>query len=116
MMSMKVTPAAARTMYEFLRTVAPISGWNLPEPEDIKFGIKRWKDGQWGEYEYDGEKRAIYVNANRIKTPLSLMGTMAHEMIHVYQETAGFDRDVTHGRAFKLLAQKLTAVLGVDVE
>ena len=110
---MKITPEIARGAYEFLHTIPPFNGWNLPDGEDIKFKIikSHMTSGEYRHYGGDDHEIAVYKDM----MPPALLGVVAHEMIHLHQRMTKTDGGGAHNRSFKILASKITKILGVDV-
>lgn len=100
--------------YDYLRATEPFCRWNLPDGEDISFKVIRSLVDRGQYYRVDG-KHTISISSSCIGRSSSLMEIMAHEMIHLHEREARFDRaDVEHTRAFKKLALRVCAIHGFD--
>ena len=95
------------------RDLPPFSRWKLPTPERLSFGVNSARK-EFGHYEWDGKKfRRIEISRHNVKSLHALCIVMAHEMIHVWQETAGTYNDrAQHNRAFHRAAKHVCRVLG----
>jgi predicted SprT family Zn-dependent metalloprotease len=57
----------------------------------------------------------IAISAQKVRTSQMLIATMAHEMIHLYQDESGTARG-HHNAEFRRLAARVCAVHGFDPE
>ncbi len=115
-MSLVLTPETLAAAYDYLRTTAPFDAWSLPEGEDVKFVVSRSRV-RFGSYQWDGRRHVITMSANAIAYSITLLGTMAHEMIHLHLEELGMDRHGdtnTHSGAFRRLAAEVCRTHGLD--
>ena len=108
----KETLAAA---YDYLCTTPPFNKWNLPESDDVVFCVGS-HPGLRGWYKIDDKGRHVITISRRcIGNSTSLISTMAHEIVHLYQrdtriETPGAE----HNAAFKKLAKQVCCYHGFD--
>lgn len=103
---MKLTPHLLATSYRLLKATEPFNKWNLPSTEDIKFRVTRsriWR----GQHIWTGRQHEIEVSAGVNSTLHSLLETMAHEMIHVYEQHHGLCSRAEHSKAFHKLAARV---------
>lgn len=113
-MPLPLTKHVLRTCYDFLATTEPFVKWNLPDGEDVVFRTGRDQSCQ-GWHEMREGKHIIYISAARIGRTHALVEVMAHEMIHLYEREANFDRpNVEHSAAFRKLAARVCKVHGFD--
>ena len=109
-MSLKLTSEMLRAAYNYLDFCPPFDHWNLPDGEEITFLVTRTHD--YGGFKSEGPARHIAVSQKRNITTLTVLMTMAHEMIHVYQHTHGLE--IKDDKTFGLLADKVCKLHGFD--
>jgi predicted SprT family Zn-dependent metalloprotease len=112
-MKLTVTVAIARAAYAYLAETPPFNTWNLPNEEDVIFTIKRGKDF-YGRCSRIDKKIAIEISSGLHGTTDTLMRTMAHEMIHVFEFHHKLKKTSEHGRGFQRLAQSVCETHGFD--
>lgn len=109
----KLTTENCAAMYDFLVVTEPFVKWNLPDSEDVIFRI--FKDSScMGWYVKENGRHVLGMSASRIGQSFTLMRVMAHEMIHLHQEHAGFAGKSEHGRAFYKLSSIVARHHGFD--
>jgi hypothetical protein len=103
-----------RSAYNMLCCVEPFNKWNLPDGEDVIFKVI--KDASvYGWYLNDDGKHTIAVSESRCGHLMTVVATMAHEAIHLFQNTTCMETPGSfHNAAFKKLAQKVSALHGFD--
>ncbi len=109
-MRIVLTPALLETSYELLRLTEPFRRWKLPHADEIKFIVSRHHD-LYGHCE-DGE--TVTISQHKHAQLGTLLATMSHEMIHVYEFRTGMRGDVCHGATFKKLAALVCSYHGFD--
>jgi hypothetical protein len=121
MRGLHLTPELLEQAYEYLRQSPPFRGWNLPEPDLITFRVMGAKD-RFGHFRGRHVKAKgargyseIAISAGMVRSTDLLMATMAHEMIHLYQDETGSARG-HHNPQFRALAARVCAVHGFDYE
>lgn len=103
-----LTPNMLEAAYELLRTTPPFRGWKLPDGETISFHVTNSNHTHGQHIATPGvNDHIIKISAKRHKTMISLLLTMAHEMVHVREHGLGIRADVMHGKAFKRLADQV---------
>lgn len=105
---MRLTPDLLAAAYDLLRHSEPFVRWNLPEPEDVRFGVLRTTRvfGDYGK----SDKHTIRLSAPRHTRLTGILATMAHEMLHLRLAEAGCAKDSRrHGPAFRALASEVCA-------
>ena len=114
-MAIPLTPEILAAAYSYLQTTPPYCNWGLPDSEDVKFLVVN-HPGDHGRYTCSGrgKKRIHYISISRgtVAHTSTLMATMAHEMVHVYQCITG--QRSTHAIAFGHFAQMVCDVHGFD--
>lgn len=102
---MPLTPENLKAAYEYLRGTPPYRSWGLPRGEAVRFRVTRHKDRE-GDHNVDEKGRhVIRVSARVIGGTNTLMVVMAHEMLHVYQESRGVKAH--HNPDFYRLAERV---------
>lgn len=113
-MTLPLTPEVCRGAYDYLRVTKPFDGWNLPEGEDLTFKVSRSRK-LFGCYYVINARHVIMISARKHGHSLTLLMTMAHEMIHLYQfETGMFSPKTVHNEAFNKLAGLVCRLHGFD--
>lgn len=114
-----LTPEMLEAAYEYLRASQPFRGWNLPHADQVMFRVLGARD-RFGHFRGRHRKARgengfseIAISARLVKSSELLIATMAHEMIHLYQDENGAARG-HHNAAFRKLARRVCAVHGFD--
>lgn len=88
---MNITPQHVAAVYEMLRQLEPFDAWSLPEADLIEFRTDMRRNVV-GEHNYRARKRQaplIRVSLACNGHLLTLMQTVAHEMVHLAQIVNG---------------------------
>lgn len=116
-----LTPEMLESAYEYLRVSQPFRGWNLPHADQVSFRVLGARD-RFGHFRGRHKKAQgadgfseIAISAKLVKSSDLLIATMAHEMIHLYQDETGNARG-HHNPAFKKIAKRVCAIHGFDLE
>lgn len=120
MAGLLLTPEMLESAYEYLRSSPPFCRWNLPHADQVSFRVMGTRD-RYGHFR-GRHRRArgaddfseIAISAGRVRSTELLFATMAHEMIHLYQDETGTARG-HHNPAFRKLAQRVCALHGFDI-
>jgi hypothetical protein len=121
MRGLHLTPELLESAYEYLRASPPFRGWNLPEGDQVTFRVMGAKDrfghfrGRHIRAEGADSFSEIAISAGMVRSTDLLMATMAHEMIHLYQDENGWARG-HHNPQFRALAARVCAIHGFDAE
>lgn len=112
-MSLRVDAARIAAVYEMWRAFPPFSRWNLPPSSEVAFHVLRTNqlDGDWW---YDGERHHIRVSAVRHAHMVSLLDTVAHEMVHLHQHQSGTATNAVHNADFRRIAGRICKLYGFD--
>ena len=121
MAGLRLTPEMLEGAYEYLRVSPPFSRWNLPHADQVSFRVMGTRD-RFGHFR-GRHKRAsgndafseIAISAGMVRSSDLLIATMAHEMIHLYQDETGTARG-HHNPAFLKLAKRVCDIHGFDFE
>lgn len=110
-MTLRLTPDMLAAGYDFLRTTAPFSRWRLPESDEVGFHVVR--DAALS-VDFGVEQGIPFIRVSEVNNGLAitLLATLAHEMIHLRQHLTG-DRE-HHGVRFQRMAARVCAVHGFD--
>jgi len=98
--------------YDFLRQSSPFKGWRLPEADEIGFGVVEDPSIFADFCLLNGEPliRCSGMNGHTV----TLLATIAHEMIHLYQHLHKLDKGGEHNADFWRRAKKVCATHGFD--
>lgn len=113
-MSLPLHPDHLAASYDMLRTMPPFNRWKMPPSDEVMFVVNRSIKNR-GTYFWDGRRHVITVSSHYHKRTMSLVETMAHEMVHLVEEKAGGARqDVQHSAKFMRMAKQVCRVHGFD--
>lgn len=121
MPGLTLTPEMLESAYEYLRVSQPFRGWNLPHADQVSFRVLGARDrfGHFrGRHRRPRDKddfSEIAISAGLVRSTDLLLSTMAHEMIHLYQDETGTARG-HHNPAFKKIAKRVCSIHGFDLE
>jgi hypothetical protein len=101
-MTLHLTPDLLRAGYDMLNCTRPFSRWNLPD--DVTFKVARTKQDH-GWFRAHGDKLLIVASSGTTGHLHTLLGTLAHEMVHLHQFLTGMP--VNHGPAFQRLGAEV---------
>lgn len=99
--------------YDFLRQLPPFSDWHLPDTTAVTFKATRHTDRS-GDY-LAKPAPTIRVSARQVSHMITLLGIVAHEMVHMLQDAEG-KRSASgwHGPDFQEAAEEVCRELGLD--
>jgi len=104
-----LTPEVLAGAYTFLRQTSPFCRWKLPPAHDLKFVVtKSMTDAGYC------AGAEVGISQNCSAHTHSLLGTMAHEMIHLHLDRKGVKSH--HGPEFKAAAKRICAAHGFDLK
>lgn len=110
-MTLRLTEAKLAAAYTFMRACEPFDALKLPPAHKIKFKVVR-DPTIHADFGVENGKPTIRVSENGVGHTVTLLGTMGHEMVHLWQHLAG-KRD-SHGASFKALSKSVCASHGFD--
>jgi len=116
-----LTPEMLEGAYEYLRVSPPFCHWDLPHADHVSFRVLGAKDrfghfrGRHRRARGDDEFSEIAISAPLVNSTDMLISTMAHEMIHLYQDETGTARG-HHNPKFRKLARRVCRIHGFDLE
>ena len=116
-MALLLTPQIIEGAYEFLRATPPFRNWKLPHADEVTFVVSRHKLHVGY---HRGSRRKIYSHEIGISSACvghtnTLLRTMAHEMIHQYQQRARTETPgAEHNAEFIRLARRVCRYHGWD--
>lgn len=116
-MTLPLTPETLRAAYDYLVTTPPFCRWRLPPSDEIQFrvakdrGLAGWHVC-WGR----GRKRKqrIAISSHCVGYTQSIMGAVAHEVLHMYLDLSGQGKGGEHNAAFHLYAKRICKYHGFD--
>lgn len=112
-MGLSLTPTTLEASYEFLKALLPFRRWKLPHVDEIEFRVTA-SEAIHGRY-LDGQRHhVISVSAALTGHLVTLLETMAHEMIHLAQALDGTDSENEHNPDFKRRAKLVCRTHGFD--
>ena len=121
MPGLALTPEMLESAYEYLRVSPPFCRWSLPHADQVMFRVLGAKD-RFGHFRGrhrralgDNGFSEIAISAPLVNSTDMLISTMAHEMIHLYQDETGTARG-HHNPKFRKLAKRVCAIHGFDPE
>src|ERR1700748_764976 len=112
MAGLTLTPEMLEAAYEYLRASPPFRGWHLPEPDQVIFRVMGTRDrfghfrGRHRKARGENGYSELAISAKLVKSSDVLIATMAHEMIHLYQDENGTARG-NHNPEFLRLARRV---------
>ena len=114
-MRLKLTPQNIEDAYNYLKNTAPFNKWGLPDADDLEFRVV-YAPKSFGHLEISNSKKLpiIAVSAAHVKDTLNLLGTIAHETVHLKRFMDDGKRGMNHGPKFKALAKVVCRVHGWD--
>jgi hypothetical protein len=110
-MTLRLTPDMLAAGYDFLRTSEPFRLWRLPESDELGFHVVR-DAAMAADFGVRDGIPLIRVSEINNGHTVTLLSTLAHEMIHLHQHLTG-DRE-HHGLRFRRMAARVCAVHGFD--
>lgn len=117
-MTLPLTPKTLEAAYEYLRTTPPFAGWSLPEGDEVKFRVGKFR-GKFAAYQWDGKQHTITVSGAATGHTQTLLEVMSHEMIHLHLEDSEMEsrgNEATHNVWFRKFAVQVCKVHGFDVK
>jgi len=108
-----ITPNQVAACYEMLRAFPPFSKWKLPEAESVAFHTRQLRNCH-GVYQWDGKTHNITISTALVDSHASLVDTVAHEMIHLYQELRGTVTKTMHNPEFHQLSRRVCNLFMYD--
>ena len=111
-MALTLSPEILRHAYEFLAVTQPFAKWNMPDSEDLVFRVVH--DPLVRGWCQMGDKPTLAISSRCISHTISLIATMAHEMIHLHQGVTNMETKAQHNAAFNKLAKRVCAIHGWD--
>lgn len=110
-MTLRLTPDMLAAAYDFLRTTQPFRGWGLPDSDALGFHVVR-RSKISAEFGIENGVPFIRVSETYNGHTMTVLGTVAHEMIHLRQHLTG-DRE-HHGPRFQRMAARVCRAHGFD--
>lgn len=112
-MSLPLTPERVAAVYECLREFPPFTGWRLPRPADMDFGVTQHLDLH-ADVDVIRDWRRLRISERRNGHFTTLAASVAHEMVHLALHRRGSPNWATHGAEFQRLAARVCARFGWD--
>lgn len=106
-MTIPLTPDTLASAWDYICTIPPLSGWNLPDSEEITFRVVKTKK-IYAQLSYIRKKYLIEVSEAKCGRHETILSTLAHEACHMHQHSACFmNKRNFHDKAFWLLADEV---------
>lgn len=113
-MTIPLTPETLAAAWDYICTTPPFSEWNLPHSEDICFRVIRTKR-VYGQLSFHGKHYTIDVSEARCGRHESILSTLAHEAVHMFQHSSCFmNARNYHDKAFWALADEVCSTHNFD--
>jgi hypothetical protein len=116
-MAIRLTPDLMEGAYEFLRLTPPFKSWHLPHADEVEFVVSRHRThvGYHRGVRRKMRSHEIGISEVCVGHTNTLLRTMAHEMIHQYQQRARTETANTeHNADFLRLAKSVCRYHGWD--
>jgi hypothetical protein len=114
---MKLNPEIVRHAYASLSCAYPFTKWNMPLPEEVLFEIIYDMDAL-GTYTYDTGhdeyEHTITISSARCAFYMTMLSTLAHEMVHCSFHRQKGDKWLHHGKEFRRRCTLVGKSLGLD--
>jgi hypothetical protein len=110
-MSLRLTPDMLAAGYDFLRATEPFKRWKLPEADEVGFCTLRDRS-IFGDVGIEDGIPIIRVSEARNGHAVTLLATLAHEMIHLRQFQLADSGN--HNALFRRLAVQVCRAHGFD--
>ena len=107
---MKVKPDTVIAIYEMLRNCEPFLKWKLPYYTSLEFRVNRDRDA-FGEFESPNIIKVSSIMHNHL---ITLIKTVAHEMLHYHLYRKGFKAWDKHDFLFQRYSKQICEKLGFD--
>ena len=113
-MTLPLTPEILQAGYDLLRLTEPFCRWNLMDGEDIVFKVVKRTDCS-ARYVCDGKRHFIEISTRYNRHTDTILSSIAHEMIHLYQNQSGMKcGKAEHDAAFHKFAEQVCKIHGWD--
>jgi hypothetical protein len=113
---MKLNPEIVRHAYASLSCAYPFTKWSMPLPEEVDFQIIYDVDAL-GTYQLDtgGDfEHIITISSARCAFYMTMLSTLAHEMVHCSFHRQKGDKWLHHGIEFRRRCKLVGNSLGLD--
>ena len=115
-MSLHMSPELLEGSYRLCLAAKPVSGWKMPDPDEIVFRVLATKE-RYGHFRagINGGRHEIAVSAATVGTLDMLNRTMLHEIAHLADFLHHGD-GVSHGVGFRKLARDICRHHSLDLK
>lgn len=107
----KITTRYVKSCYTLLRSLPPFNKWNLPVASKVKFTVCDDSDVY---ATYEPCPHTITISARKNGHLLTVIKSVAHEIVHLKLFTSGSDHWDEHGKEFQALSKPICDALGFD--
>lgn len=112
-MTLRLTTEMCEHGYVFLTHTQPFDRWNLPDAHDIRFALYK-KPFEYGYYQRTAAGDHTIAIGPKVGHTVTLLQTLAHEMVHLYQAITKMETSQEHNAAFRKLWQQVCRHHGWD--
>lgn len=112
-MTLRLTPDLIAAGYDYVRESQPFKGWGLPESDEVGFAVVKDTTMYADFCLYKGEP-LIRVSEKLHGHTVTLLATIAHECVHLYQYLHKLDKGGEHNADFKRRAARVCQIHGFD--
>ena len=114
-MTLRITPEMLAASYEFLRVSAPFRAWGLPDADEVEFHVIAARDRRGHYCRGVSARHRIAVSSANVGHSETLLRTVAHEMLHLYQnERCSETPNAEHNAEFRRFARIICLHHGFD--
>lgn len=111
-MTLRITPEACELCYDFLDALPPFTEWNLPPAHDVEFVVFD-KPKLYGYYQWFEGHHRIGIGP-KVGHTITLVQTMAHEMVHLAQAVHKTETKAEHNPAWHRMIEQVCRHHGFD--
>lgn len=116
-MALKLTPEMLEAAYDLLCAMPPFRGWRMLPAEEVIFHVAGYQ-GNLGMCWFDplpsGRSHHLGISVKGVAHTDTLVRTMAHEMVHLYQHMHSLENKNQHNADFKRRAKRVCQIHGFD--
>ena len=116
-MTLPLTPEMLEASYDLIKTMPPYWTWKLPDSDEVKF-VVCGDPTIFGKCDWVNGEFTISISDKNVGFAVTLLSTMAHEMLHLYEMNAGLhSKNATpksHSQRFRRLSKQVCKWLGFD--
>lgn len=112
-MTITFTRDTLRAAYNYLNETPPFNRWNLPDGDDVVFRVVRDRT-VYGWHDLHRGKHVVAVSSATVGQTITLLKTVAHEMVHMHERGSSAACRTGHSAAFHRWAEQVCKYHGFD--